>query len=242
MADPLAALNASLAKFRAASRPTFTQNLAEVAGLADKGERIARDAAQALTPAIRAMVRGSYAGSGLKNHTGTLAKAVAGAIVTVGRKKIYVRLAPEIESKSGSSVYTYGGALQYGAVRQPKIKRRVYDFPTGKYKYGNRGALGVRAARTLKKLALGEAVHASGIQSLKSGIKIKSLPGYHRRAHGTEIKNDTSKSVVIGGVVVIKPRPFFTLTPAQVQNLQATFTKFVQASVNRETKPKAGAA
>ena len=96
-------------------------------------------------------------------------------------------------------------------------------------RYGEKGILGDKAKRTLKKIALGQAVAQRSLSSLQQGIK-----GRHVKRAGVDVtvKGPTSKSVGIGDAVVLRPHPFFYFTAGQRAELAEAFRAAVQKRID----------
>lgn len=186
---------------------------------------VLRAAAKDVQPMIRSMLRGNLSRAGVRTRTGTLARAVASVVVGINLSKARLVYAypSGIKGYPGQpNFYKAAGSVNYGAVHQPQATRPTFDTVTGKVnRFEKRGALGSRAKKTIKQIALG--VKASGgTQTFR-----QNRLGQSRTVTiGAGRKNDTSKSVSIGaGIVVIKPHRFFTLSKAQRAAVRKYFVK-----------------
>lgn len=188
-------------------------------------ESILRAAAKDLEPMIRSMVRGNMSRAGVKTRTGTLARAVSS--ITVGISLSKARIAygfpPGVKGyKNNPNFYEVAGSINYGAVRQPQAVRPTFDTVTGKVnRWEKRGALGEKAKRTLKAIAMGTKANTGTL-----AVRQNRLRASRTRTVDTTLKNPTAKSVALGGgIVVVKPKNFIPLTAAQKQVVRQQFVK-----------------
>lgn len=83
----------------------------------------------AMIPLIKSELQVSWARSGLKSKTGLLkSMAIDGAFIIVSPRGFKVQFASNVKSPSGTPVYEYGAALNYGALHGPggeKLKRTL---------------------------------------------------------------------------------------------------------------------
>ena len=118
-------------------------------------EAIIRQAADEVAPLMKAMLQQNFAGAGLQSHTDTLAGAVAAAQITLVSSGLKATMGTGSYGKT--PVERVAGALNYGAVHQPRPHRLIRQTVGGSTiqgRYGNKGILGDKAKRTIKKIAL----------------------------------------------------------------------------------------
>lgn len=198
---------------------------------------LARQAAVAMAPLVRSMIEANVEIAGIKSHTGTLRRAVRQVKTGLSRDAravVWFWPAGLTGYKTQPNFYAVANALNYGAVRSPKKDRFVPDLPqarvatnaNGSQRYERRDVIGARAKRTLKKLALGGRVSARARRALAKGrVGRKGGLAGLTLSEGVDLGDlkVADRSVSMGGHTVIRPRPFFQLSPAQKQRLAAAF-------------------
>lgn len=197
--------------------------------------QILREAALDVKPLMRAQLQRNFASSGIQSHTGKLAASVSGVHIDLAGGGLKATLADTGAYKK-TSVHRVAGALNYGAVRQARPRRRIRQTVIGSTipdRVGKKGILGDKAKRTLKKIGLGQAVSQRALASLQGGIHGRHVK---RKGAGTNLKNDTSRSVAVGDAVVLKPRPFFYFSAAQREAAAEAFRAAVQRRVDARMK------
>lgn len=199
-------------------------------------EAVLNQATDEVKPLMRGMLQQNFAASGIQSRTGKLAAAVNGAVITRVSSGLKATLANSGSYEDGAhqtSVYRVAGSLNYGAVHQPRPFRRIKQSVKGSTipdRFGHKGILGDKGKRTIKKIALGQAVSQRALSSAQHGFKGSHIS---RKGVGTEVKNDTAKSVAVGNMVVLKPRPFFFFSQSQREELARAFRSAVQKRVNQ---------
>jgi len=202
---------------------------------------------------IRDMAREKFKASGLKNRSGELEKAMNNLMVRLRWKgskpyiQVMIKDAPE-------KVIRYAAAHNYGAVRQPKIKRFVPDLPSMNRGAGVRktGVIGDRAKRTLKQQVLGQrgiSKRAKAWSRGKQGMARKHKVLYDAsrslrtgksfrvavvaRSTGA-IGNDVYEDKVAGSFVIIPGRGFFTFTREEKQRIATMVEQAVMREMSRK--------
>jgi hypothetical protein len=172
------------------------------------------------------MLLKNYRHSGLKEITGRMRAAIEGTRVDVdwkgegrnpGNAKLRMRM--NVEENAGeegaAKLATRAGALHSGAVRVPRVYRKIVDLPTGKSRMGFAPLIGARAKRGLKKGVFKTALsHRSDVWAGRKGINRTKF-------------TDTGKSFRSGRIVVIKAHPYFYLSPDQENIVREQFTQWL---------------
>lgn len=194
--------------------------------------RILEAAARDVTPMIRSMLLGNLAKSGIQSRSGKLRAALGRVEVFLGKGSLVWRFPAGISGYGDSDFYTVAGSLNYGAVHQPQATRPTFDTVTGRVnRFEKRGALGEKAKRTLKSIALGGRANTGSLRVQQNRL------GHSRTLNvGTSVKNNTSKSVVIGGAVVVKPHHFNELSDAQKRVVRERFYQSVHEHLRRAAR------
>lgn len=194
----------------------------------------ARDAARGVRPEIVRALMANLGRSGIESRTGKL-RAALQAVICEGRMG---PSGPALAIRMPSSGnYTYTGedrtpargkgteaprvwaSLNYGAVRAGTEVRQAVSSVMGST-VGAGGAkrmslLGQKAKRTVKQYALGGGISDRAISKIEQDVRIGGETQRKAFAIGTK-QRETGRSVSLsGGAVVIKPRPFFTLSVSQ---------------------------
>lgn len=214
--DAASKVNVGVARFSAWSR------------IMGAPEAILRAAARDTEPMIRSMVRGNLSRAGIKKRSGKLLRAVNAIQVGINLSKgalvyFYPAGIPDY-GKGGkrSSFYEAAASLNYGAVRQPRHTRPVFDTVTGKVnRFEKRGDLGERAKRTVKNRVF------NGTASGSLVIRQNRLKKSTIRTVDLTTKNATKSSVVVGKLTVLSPRHFLPLSESQRRVVRDQFLKNV---------------
>jgi len=214
----------------------------------------AHEALKVITPTAKKMLVqnfekskvGTLTPSSKYKHTGKIRSAVSQAIIGMnidGRKIVITAAMPSgvesFVSSSGakSDFYTVAGSLNFGAVRVPKERRKKQDLSTGKITVEKQDVIGAKAKRTVKKVALGQAVSSRAVNAVEEGRRFKKFnekksgkvaknPRKSVKGFGVSVVSETSSSAkTTGGAVVIKPRPFFEFTETQKAMLSESFVR-----------------
>jgi len=209
-----------------------------------------RVAARQVRPMVIKFLLQNFMTSGIKSKTGNLAKAIRATKVWVKRGELVWAFPKGLKSAKGD-VYTYGNALQYGSVRQPRPYRQVADLPSQnvKAKYRREGILGRRAKTRLKNEMLGTIGQSSRANAWRKG-KSNRARKHKVWVGGALSQNRKSKSLSLpvdytdseygsrqkGQVVVTKPFDFYTLTGGQAAKVIEAFQKAVSAFLIREAR------
>lgn len=196
--------------------------------------------------------------SGLKVREGKLRKAVEST-------RVYVRngvLVWSFTKETSDEVHAQGNALNYGAVRQPRVNRQLADLPSnnaqarfvpgyrGRYKPKDdrAGLIGRRAKKTLKKQLLGNAGQSHRADAWRSGGTNRArLTGVSLQGRQVS-QNIKSKSLsvpvqgggVTGHVTVTRPRYFFDLTGAQIADVMQDLARYIAARIERRATARGG--
>ena len=192
-----------------------------------------------LIPRIRAMLVTNYIRSGLRTRSGKLKNTIANADVWVSDKAISIAFPAGIpKSPNGDWVYVYGASLHHGAVRAPRKRRRIRDS-TGKVdRIGVASVLGENAKRSVKRSAL-KKLQREG-RALDRKIKRAKRLGFKdidsKRARASLARTALKLDFAIGKISVIPPKPFFDLSPDQVDRLEAMLLENFQKRINQSAK------
>lgn len=203
---------------------------------------IIRHAARTLKPLVVAAIQRNYARSGIKNRTGKLARALKSIRVDglIGRGGLPVLrvampsgVAPYRDGGKESDFYEVAASLNYGAVRAGMQDRAAVDLPTGRTGASRRvSAVGARAKRTIKAHALGQGASARAISAVERGRKTRTGKTIVGGKHIGNREKETAGSVGLSsGIVVIKPKWFFRLTPAQRKRIAGEFERIVMTGL-----------
>ena len=222
------------------------KNLSRVEEVMRRAESLPRNvvmgiidyAARTLRPTIIAYIQRNFARSGIKSRTGKLARAlkrvmVVGSITRSGQPVIRVQMPPGIspyrDGGKQSDFYRVAAALNYGAVRAGMQECAAVDLPTGRVGASRRvAAVGSRAKRTIKAHALGRNVSSRAIEAVESGRKTRLGQQLVAGRHIGSRESETAGAVKLtSGIVVIKPREFFHLTPSQRRRVAREFERIV---------------
>jgi hypothetical protein len=211
----------------------------------DKKARFAKadEIALKLTPLIKRMlmrnlkrfVKPSRESQKRSSHQNLREKAIRDVIVAartgdVKNMALRIQLPPnmrpyEQKGKNGkinkSDFYTVAASLQYGAVRMPKREVYYHDKKSGIIASERRSLLGAPGKRTLKAKALtGKKFSDRQIGAIEKhgwGRDAFKVGQFHQRAKSSKMSGGTAD------VVVIKPQPWFFLTPSDIKLIQAAF-------------------
>jgi hypothetical protein len=187
-------------------------------------------AATSVAPMIIGMIRLNMHTAGIKSRTGKLAAAINNIRVFAGSDgSLVIRMPPGAgQYKGGSDAYEVWASLNYGSVRPPRTARTMVDLPTGSPTGSTGGAVGAKAKRTLKKIALGKRTTKRAREAVERGRV--SRRG-QQLSHGvsTKVTSEDESSVKLGEgkaqTVVTKPKPFFTLTESQRRKVQEAYAE-----------------
>lgn len=191
---------------------TFVRRMDGLIRVEEKKYQIASEIAREMAKEITPIMRANFASSGIQSRTGQLAQAVARCHVVVGLKGLKIELPTGLhrtEPSKGThktradAQYVIAGALNYGAVRESHASK---------------------SRTSISQKHNGAEVQSSGLgekakRSLKNKIYGKPIGG---KASGQLVQRNID---VGGGIAVIKPRPFFYLTPAQAQIIREKYIK-----------------
>lgn len=176
----------------------------------DSNEDVDEEIARELAPLVRTMLLANFMRSGIQSHSGLLRQAIANAKVWIKRTntttKIMIGFKPGLPQNKGHNPYVYGSALNFGAV------------------YQRHPILGEKAKRRIKRT-----VHQISRQPLTE----KYAGGFSRAAHKMKFRFLASGSMRIGRkgstLTITRARNFFTLTPAQEQELRSAYASLLRA-------------
>ena len=160
-------------------------------------------AAAAVAPMARQFLLANVTASGLARRTGGLAAAVGAATVSLGRRGLVVAIPGGFSDQR----YRQVASLNYGSVRQSRPRRAILTSLGGRRGTRKAGVLGGAAKRTLKKMALGQAISGRAAEGLGKAIR----GGF------------TGGVALQGGASVIPPRNFFKFNPGQEAALRNAF-------------------
>jgi len=192
---------------------------------------------QTLLPTIRGYLLANYRASGVKTNTGKLQAALGqvGARFTGrhGRPAITIYMPPSVGPYKHGAFYAAAAAVNYGAVRAGMTSRQKVDLPTGRREGGVRASkIGSRAKQTVKRVALGYEVSGRAVDAVERGREARTggeiIAGYHI---GAKTKETAGSVKMHGGAVVIKPKTFWPLTPAQSARVVAEFESRLAAKL-----------
>lgn len=203
------------------------QRLERIAGsslTADIIQEAARRAAETVRPIIIGYIQANLRAAGIQSRTGKLDQAVQSIIVESDRQaRLIIRFPAGIGNyENGSDPYEAWAAIEHGAVRMPRVKRRVVDVVTGSAVVRKESPIGSKAKRTIKKARLGEEVSQRALDAVDSGRILQ-----RGRNRGMPIVED----IAVNDPVVVRPKPFFQLQPAQRAQVQAAYADAVAAEL-----------
>jgi len=188
---------------------------------------------------IRGLIVGfllsNYGQSGLKQGTGKLKQALRSVQLKYRKGRVCILMPSDAQpyrktSKSGkvneSSAYTVWFSQEYGAVRTPNVVRPIVDTITKQVRYAKTGIIGSKARRSIRNLALkGKPLSDKSISAIESAAYNK-IPFHVGVVLPRRDQTGTDKSVKLsGGATVIKPKPFWRLSPSQWMRIAAAFAK-----------------
>jgi hypothetical protein len=180
----------------------------------------------AVVPVIRSMLALNYTASGVGIKTGTLYRGtVSDATInfSVDGNFIEIRMPSGLTYGEGKgNVYSNAGAKKYGALYQERPMRAILDTVIGGadrgygsqnghaiFGYRKQGLLGAKAKQSVKKAVL-------------KGAKLSNRQG------------KAADAIKTGNITVVPPKPpFFTLLPAQIQQLRWVQLQTIQAELQK---------
>lgn len=194
------------------------QLAAYLASLGNVDEAKLREAqervAEKMAAELRRYVVNTFHSAGLTRRTGTLLRALAESEITVSRKGIWVKLPTKLsgeKNKLPRSVHAAAAALKYGAVRQPRTKKKgeaIWDPISGQYRERKftTGVMGQQARTTFKRAILQGQYKARGKYA----------------------------NMNLGGINVIAPRPtFLRFSPADIRMLNQKQTELLREELRK---------
>ena len=254
--------------------------ISQIESIASTSSHVALSSIRKAQPEVRQQVIkfliSNYKKSGLgtmtkgRESTGTMLKAISESEVLISTKqsgdsitkpKISVRFKGGAKGyDNGSSVYVVAGSLNYGAVYSPEEAKIQVDLPTQKIrgKFGGKNILGSKAKRSVKKLAIGQAVSNKTLQSIARTQYVRQHTGsgkgkprrYGNEAvtlykgvqiRGEDIKRGAKSTKISGlrddkrvGIHVINPHPFFYLDDSQLNAISEILKRSINRSLGKE--------
>ena len=191
-------------------------------------------AAESIDPLVQESLAENLNSSGIKTRTGKLAQAVSNATVSARKTakgvSIIIAMPASVGKYSGKNAgfYKAAAALNYGAVRVPKVYRQTAGAVGGStigrgVQRKKAPAVGEKAKRTIKKYAIGGGVSDRAIGAVERDIRFGGVLSRRSFHIGSKVRESDTSVSLSGGAVVIKPHKYFYLTESQKEAIVTAF-------------------